>query len=415
MPWLSPDRLSKARGTEPVAKGLQSPGAALEPGSKAFFESRFAQDFSRVRLHSDAGAEELTQRHDALALTIGPNIFLSQEASSAPGQAHPQILAHELAHVAQHQQPRPAASLPSLEQEASAATRQALSGKSAGVHQAAGHTPLALGKGWKALLFGLGGAVVGGLGALGLSAIGVGLGGLGVAGMIAGGAVAGLFINYLREKSREDAAVFQQNLQQMDTWIVGSYGADLPAHLTPDQALRAHWKIVSEREFEFVYNAWPARDRSMPYTQVGGFVDRSTTPPTIWIRAYHNNAFVRLHEAVHLYSQPALRSTNHNLREGATDYFARQIATREQIPVTSDYDREFQVVNHLVTALGTRGEELLRRAYFRGELGQLRQAAQAVGIDWEQDIAQGRLADRPLLPTSPTPSPAPAGARPSEP
>ncbi|TAH49041.1 MAG: DUF4157 domain-containing protein [Chloroflexota bacterium] len=386
-------------------------GQPLDSAARTYFESRFAQDFSRVKLHSDAQSQVLTSRHDALALTIGPDIFLDQEANFARGRAFPQILAHELAHVAQSQKKtRSPSSVPSLEQEATRAGARALAGNSAQVQQAAGNTPLALEKGWRALLFGLGGAIVGGLGALGLSAIGVGLSGLEIAGLIAGGGVAGLFINYLREKSREDAEQFQKNLQQMDAWIAGSYGMNLPRHLTADQAFRAHWKIVSEREFRDVYEAWPGRDQSVPYTEVGGFVDRSTTPPTIWIRAYTNNAFVRLHEAVHLYSQPAILSTNHNLREGATDYFARQIARREQISVTSDYDREFRVVNNLVAALGGGGEELLRRAYFQGELGQLTQAAIAAGIDWQQDIVEGGLADRPQLPQPPVPSPAPGSA-----
>jgi len=120
VPWPSPDRpnrLPKA-GSQTPAKGPGPPGVPLEASSKAFFESRFAQDFSRVQLHSDAEVEELTQRHHALALTSGPDIFLSREANTARGMARWQILAHELAHVAQSQNPQSTATPPSLEQEA---------------------------------------------------------------------------------------------------------------------------------------------------------------------------------------------------------------------------------------------------------------------------------------------------------
>jgi Domain of unknown function (DUF4157) len=388
-------------------ESLQSSGTPLETHSKAFFEARFGQDFSQVRLHTDAQADETVNRHDALALTVGSQVFFgsSVQPRSVPAQL---VLAHEMAHVAQNQsRTAPQGNTQALEQEATIASTNALAGKPARVQQAAGHTPLALGKGWKYLLAGLAGAALGGLGGLGLAALGVGLGGLGILGLAAAGAGAGLFFNYQKEK---DAQRLRQDLTQMDTWITGSYGSDLPNLLGADQALKAHWKIVSEREFEYTYNDWPARDQNAPYTKIGGFVDRRISPPTIWIRAYTNNAFVRLHEAVHLYSQPAIRSTNHNLREGTTDYFARQIAQRERIEVTSNYEREFKVVNNLVARLGATGEELLRRAYFRGELGQLAQAATAAGLDWERDVEQGGLADRNAAPSPQTPSPAPVGA-----
>jgi len=76
-------------------------GRALAAEDRAFFEDRFDADFSQVRVHTDAPSA-------ALADAIGANAFASgADIAFAPGRYAPgsargrELLAHELAHVAQ--------------------------------------------------------------------------------------------------------------------------------------------------------------------------------------------------------------------------------------------------------------------------------------------------------------------------
>jgi hypothetical protein len=81
--------------------GQLGAGRALESQVRAFFEPRFAQDFSDVRIHADARAAESARAVNAAAYTVGRNVVF------AAGQYRPNVvegrrlLAHELAHVLQ--------------------------------------------------------------------------------------------------------------------------------------------------------------------------------------------------------------------------------------------------------------------------------------------------------------------------
>lgn len=87
-----------------VHEVLRSPGQPLDPGTRAFMESRFGHDFSQVRIHSDRKAAESARSVDALAYTVGQNLVFS------PGQYEPKtikgkkLLAHELTHTIQQGQ-----------------------------------------------------------------------------------------------------------------------------------------------------------------------------------------------------------------------------------------------------------------------------------------------------------------------
>lgn len=90
---------------------LRSPGQPLAAETRAFMEPRFGQDFSRVRVHADARAAESARAVDASAYTVGSHVVFG------PGGFHPhtgagqQLLAHELAHVAQQGAAEPTGSL----------------------------------------------------------------------------------------------------------------------------------------------------------------------------------------------------------------------------------------------------------------------------------------------------------------
>ena len=59
---------------ESVREALRAPGQPLDASSRGYFEPRFGHDFSRVRVHSDAGAAQSARDIDARAYTVGNNI-----------------------------------------------------------------------------------------------------------------------------------------------------------------------------------------------------------------------------------------------------------------------------------------------------------------------------------------------------
>jgi hypothetical protein len=89
-------------GVPPVVNEvLRSPGQPLDATTRAFFEPRFGHDFSRVRVHTDAKAEESAQAMHARAYTVKSDLVFGGgqfAPSTIPGR---RLLAHELTHVVQ--------------------------------------------------------------------------------------------------------------------------------------------------------------------------------------------------------------------------------------------------------------------------------------------------------------------------
>ena len=84
-----------------VDQVLANPGRPLEPALRLDMEQRFGHDFSRVRVHSGAAAEQSARDVSAHAYTVGQNIVFGA-GRLAPGmQEGRRLLAHELAHVVQ--------------------------------------------------------------------------------------------------------------------------------------------------------------------------------------------------------------------------------------------------------------------------------------------------------------------------
>lgn len=79
------------------------PGRPLDAATRVFFEPRFGQDFSHVRVHTDARAAESARSVNALAYTVGRDVVFG-EGHYAPGTSvGRRLLAHELTHVVQQQ------------------------------------------------------------------------------------------------------------------------------------------------------------------------------------------------------------------------------------------------------------------------------------------------------------------------
>ena len=83
-------------------------GAPLSKAARAVLEGRFAAvgeavDFSNVRIHTGAEADELCRRYGAEAFTVGDHIVFRSGAFVPATRAGLELVAHELTHVIQQQ------------------------------------------------------------------------------------------------------------------------------------------------------------------------------------------------------------------------------------------------------------------------------------------------------------------------
>ena len=80
---------------------MQGGGQPLPASERAFFEPRFGQDFSQVRLHCNQLAAEAARAVNARAFTLGSNVFFGAGQYAPAGHEGKGLLAHELTHVVQ--------------------------------------------------------------------------------------------------------------------------------------------------------------------------------------------------------------------------------------------------------------------------------------------------------------------------
>ena len=84
-----------------VDRVLASSGRPLEPALQQDMEQRFGHDFSQVRVHSGAAAEQSARDVNAHAYTVGHDMVFGT-GQFAPGTHEGRrLIAHELAHVVQ--------------------------------------------------------------------------------------------------------------------------------------------------------------------------------------------------------------------------------------------------------------------------------------------------------------------------
>jgi hypothetical protein len=89
-----------------VHEVLRSPGHPLDVTTRSFMEPRFGHDFSRVRVHTDAVANQSARDVNANAYTVGQNIaFGAGQYAPGTGEGN-RLIAHELTHVVQQRQGR---------------------------------------------------------------------------------------------------------------------------------------------------------------------------------------------------------------------------------------------------------------------------------------------------------------------
>lgn len=80
---------------------LSSPGRPIDNSTRAFMETRFKQDFSRVRIHNDSNAAAASEAFNARAFTLGQDVVFGTGQYRPESSEGKKLLAHELAHVVQ--------------------------------------------------------------------------------------------------------------------------------------------------------------------------------------------------------------------------------------------------------------------------------------------------------------------------
>lgn len=85
-------------------------GQPLSAARRQYYQQRYSADLSKVRIHNDSAAAQQTDELGANAFTHGRHIAMGRDyrPDTAAGE---QLLAHELAHAAQQQQPGAAPAL----------------------------------------------------------------------------------------------------------------------------------------------------------------------------------------------------------------------------------------------------------------------------------------------------------------
>jgi len=94
---------SRETSTAPasVDRVLASGGRPLDPALQRDMGQRFGRDFSRVRVHSGAAAEQSAREVGAKAYTVGYNIVFDRGRFAPGTHEGRRLLAHELTHVVQ--------------------------------------------------------------------------------------------------------------------------------------------------------------------------------------------------------------------------------------------------------------------------------------------------------------------------
>lgn len=97
---------STVTASESTATAIQSTagkGSTLDPHTNSFMSSRFANDFSDVKIHTDSESAQLNRNLNAKAFTTGADIYFNEGQYQPDSIEGKKLLAHELTHVVQQE------------------------------------------------------------------------------------------------------------------------------------------------------------------------------------------------------------------------------------------------------------------------------------------------------------------------
>jgi hypothetical protein len=86
---------------EAVRAALRVPGTPLEPATRRRFEAAFSCDLGHVRIHTDAAAAQAARELDAVAFSLGRDVFFAAGAYEPHTPRGHAVVAHELVHTLQ--------------------------------------------------------------------------------------------------------------------------------------------------------------------------------------------------------------------------------------------------------------------------------------------------------------------------
>jgi hypothetical protein len=95
------DQAQTTAATADAIRAELGGGAPLPKAVQDFMAPRFKADFSGVRIHTDAKAENLATRLGAKAFTYGRHVFFNRGQFQPASKAGKELIAHELAHTIQ--------------------------------------------------------------------------------------------------------------------------------------------------------------------------------------------------------------------------------------------------------------------------------------------------------------------------
>ncbi len=82
-------------------------GQSLSADTQSFMGSRFGNDFSNVKVHSDSTAVQMNKEVNSQAFTVGNNIYFNSGRYNPDSSSGKQLLAHELTHTIQQNGSKP--------------------------------------------------------------------------------------------------------------------------------------------------------------------------------------------------------------------------------------------------------------------------------------------------------------------
>jgi hypothetical protein len=82
-------------------------GSPLSSATRSLMESRIGADFSKIKIHNDSNAHQLSAKLNAQAFATGNNIFFNQGKYNPESPSGQHLLAHELTHTVQQRASAP--------------------------------------------------------------------------------------------------------------------------------------------------------------------------------------------------------------------------------------------------------------------------------------------------------------------
>lgn len=101
---ISGHKMEMASDLESQIHALRGGGQPLNESALTFFESRFGNDFSQVRVHTDNKAAKTASLVNARAFTMGKDVVFGSGQYAPENVQGKKLLAHELTHVIQQSQ-----------------------------------------------------------------------------------------------------------------------------------------------------------------------------------------------------------------------------------------------------------------------------------------------------------------------